>query len=423
LLPFSWSKHFTLMNDLDLSSVSPNGLNRIAPYSWCTFTGTFDGNSHCLANYAYDLNLDDNVGIFGFINHEDAYIKNLKLETFQVQSSNKTNIGTLAGQLVNGQIFNCSVENSFVSGKINVGGLCGNSGSSSEISDILIKDSDISGSEYVGGLCGYHNSSLLNSQIIDCQITGDIYIGGIVGENNGEIFYCSAKAVVQGEESVGGIAGLARGFIEYSTSNSTIIGDVNVGGIAGYSFAKISYCYSLGDIYGIDSVAGLIGCISSYAKLSYCYTATNISGIFRTAGLYARTSISNITVSNTYFNRDLCEGNIIFYAGTEKTTDELQNINTFLDRSWDFVGESENGIDDIWQMCINGMDYPRLSWEFIPGDFVYPGEVNLWDLVVFSSYWMANDPFCCDIAPYPEGDRIVNFLDYAEFAKRWFIKN
>jgi hypothetical protein len=32
----------------------------------------------------------------------------------------------------------------------------------------------------------------------------------------------------------------------------------------------------------------------------------------------------------------------------EKTTPKMQTASTFLDVGWDFVDETENGIDNIW---------------------------------------------------------------------------
>jgi len=39
----------------------------------------------------------------------------------------------------------------------------------------------------------------------------------------------------------------------------------------------------------------------------------------------------------------------------------MKTAQTFLDAGWDFVGETDNGRDDIW--CMPANDYPRLSWE------------------------------------------------------------
>jgi hypothetical protein len=40
----------------------------------------------------------------------------------------------------------------------------------------------------------------------------------------------------------------------------------------------------------------------------------------------------------------------------------MQDIDTFQDEGWDFVGETGNGTEDIWWID-NGQDYPHLWWE------------------------------------------------------------
>jgi len=52
-------------------------------------------------------------------------------------------------------------------------------------------------------------------------------------------------------------------------------------------------------------------------------------------------------------------------GGTGNTTDEMQTASTFLEAGWNFVGETENGPNDIWKM-LDGYDYPRLAWETGP---------------------------------------------------------
>lgn len=45
----------------------------------------------------------------------------------------------------------------------------------------------------------------------------------------------------------------------------------------------------------------------------------------------------------------------------------MQIAKTFLDASWNFVGEMANGIEDAWWLN-EGKDYPRLWWELIPAN-------------------------------------------------------
>jgi len=61
-------------------------------------------------------------------------------------------------------------------------------------------------------------------------------------------------------------------------------------------------------------------------------------------------------------------GQITSNGGTGKTTAEMQTESTFTDASWDFVAESVNGTEDIWKIN-EGVDYPRLSWQVVIGDF------------------------------------------------------
>jgi hypothetical protein len=49
-------------------------------------------------------------------------------------------------------------------------------------------------------------------------------------------------------------------------------------------------------------------------------------------------------------------------GGTGLATTEMQTASTFLEAGWDFVGETENGTEDIWWI-LEGPDYPRLWWE------------------------------------------------------------
>jgi len=55
-------------------------------------------------------------------------------------------------------------------------------------------------------------------------------------------------------------------------------------------------------------------------------------------------------------------GQTTSFAGTGKTTAEMQTAGTFLDAGWDFFDETQNGTDDLWWI-VEGQDYPRLWWE------------------------------------------------------------
>jgi len=49
------------------------------------------------------------------------------------------------------------------------------------------------------------------------------------------------------------------------------------------------------------------------------------------------------------------------------TKAEMQDLDTYLDAGWDFVGETDNGTEDLWTIC-PGQDSPHLWWEDIVCD-------------------------------------------------------
>ena len=54
-------------------------------------------------------------------------------------------------------------------------------------------------------------------------------------------------------------------------------------------------------------------------------------------------------------------------GGIGKTTGQMHRIGTYLQEGWDFVNETENGMEDIWWID-EGNDYPRLWWELREDD-------------------------------------------------------
>jgi hypothetical protein len=52
------------------------------------------------------------------------------------------------------------------------------------------------------------------------------------------------------------------------------------------------------------------------------------------------------------------------------------------------------------------------------GDFTADGKVNFKDFACLARYWRQNEP-SIDIAPWPYGDDIVNFLDLAALTDNW----
>jgi len=176
----------------------------------------------------------------------------------------------------------------------------------------------VSGRDRIGGLAG---SGQLNFCYSDGIVTGRDWVGGLAGA--GRLNCCYSDGIVTGNKNVGGLFGGGSGLNCYTSS--TVSGNSQVGGIAGSGSA--SNCYSTGSVSGHEYVSGLIG---GWGTASHCFWNTDTSNL-----------------------PQIADGNGI---GSLR----MQDGNTYLDAGWDFLGESKNGLSEIWQIPEDG-GYPVLS--------------------------------------------------------------
>ncbi len=200
---------------------------------------------------------------------------------------------------------------------------------------------------------GQCSGTVKNVGIVDVNIAGSgDYVGGLVGENyGGRMTQCySTGAVSSNGWRVGGLAGgsgswdMPGSTVTNCYSTAAVIGSSYLGGLVGSSGGSVTQCYSTGAVTGIGrNVGGLLGI--GHAIASFWDVQT--SGQARSAG------------------------------GTGKTTTEMQNIQTYLDAGWDFVGEIANGTWETWQMpeggcpilgILSGYTPPQLQGAGTPED-------------------------------------------------------
>ena len=185
----------------------------------------------------------------------------------------------------------------------------GNWGANAVIKDLGLIAPDVeAGTENwgVGSLVGYLRESTITACYVEgATVSGEWFVGGLVGSNrNGTITNCYATGSVEGNSSVGGLVG--------------------------YNWGTISDCYSTGSVSGDNAVGGLVG--------------------YNWGGM----------VTDSFWDIET-SGQTTSAGGTGKTTAQMQMQITFSDAGWDFVGETVNGIEDIW--FIPQQDYPHLWWE------------------------------------------------------------
>jgi len=189
----------------------------------------------------------------------------------------------------------------------------------------------------VGGLVGHLRSGTITQcRVLGGTITGNEYVGGLIGRNQGRaVTCCSTISIVMGWGAVGGLTGShGGGVLANCYSRSLVTGDSYVAGLVGSSDVmfsnNLSFCYAAGPVYGRFPVCGLIG-----------GSRTGVEHSFWDIEASQQTCCCN---------------------GTGLATAEMMDINTYLEAGWDFVGETDNGTEDIWWID-DGLDYPRLWWE------------------------------------------------------------
>ncbi len=364
--------HFRLTEDLDFDGVV---IVSIGSEEY-PFGGTFDGADHTISNLTITSEASEPVGLFSAVLGTQAEVRNVILVDPRVEAPTTYGVGTLIGQIGQGTVRNCRVENGRVIGGTGVGGLTGLNGwwdlEHRYIQSDTINchvNASVRGLEMVGGVVGI-NGWL--GHMARCSFSGEVSgiqdIGGLAGASvSASVADCLSAGTVSGERCTGGLLGInsdatARGCF----STATVMGETCVGGFSGVNYGTIDNCYAAGDTAGNTQTGGLVGLngIQSIWEetpgiISKCYASGMVISVAAGGGLVGAHGLG--TISSCFWDTQ-ASGWTTSPAGTGLTTAEMQAAATFLDAGWDFVGETSNGTDDVWWI-LEGQDYPRLWWE------------------------------------------------------------
>jgi len=322
--PNDYDRDFKLMADIDLSGFSYDRAV-IADMNddeigrpGTPFTGVFDGNGRTISHLT--ITGERYLGLFGKLGI-GAKVSDLGLQGVDVNGTGE-HIGGLVG--CSWGIITKSYTTGTVSGSRRIGGLVGGSWG------IITKSYSttvVTGDQSVGGLVGKNLSGGIATSYSTGTVSGNYYVGGLVGNNNDSITTSYSTSTITGKRYVGGLAGNNGGNITTSYSTGMASGNQDVGGLVGENVGGIvSNCYSTGTVSGDEDVGGLVG--NNRGNIGVSFWDMNTSGQTTSA------------------------------AGTGLTTDEMQNVQTYLDNGWDFVDEVLNGTCDYWQISLD--DYPKL---------------------------------------------------------------
>ncbi len=339
-------------------------------------------------------------------------------------STGAVNGSSNAGGLVgggSGTVTDC-YSTGAVSGTESVGGLAGSN--SASVSNCYSAGA-VSGYEYVGGLVGansgFVSESYSTGPVNGSDVSGSWNIGGLVGRNYGDVSRCSSFGAVWGKDCVGGLVGLNKleGTVTQCYSMGAVRGDDHVGGLAGANGGCINQCYSTGMSTGSGQyIGGLVG-ENWEGSLTYCYSTGAVNGTEYVGGLVGWST--SMEGGRKCFWDILTSGRATSDGGTGKTTAGMQTASTFLAAGWDFVGETANGSADIWTIC-EGKDYPKLTWQFVPGEFNDDYKIDFNDVAILSIHWRkAASNFLWCRGPDLTNDGFVDFEDLMVLAENWLM--
>jgi hypothetical protein len=361
-----------------LVGVSTNVLNS-------SFTGTVEG--------------DNKVG--GLIGFGGDTVSNCF--TNVTVESREDEIGGLIGQSFMALIDNCYSEG-LVEGDNKVGGLIGlhsqtcvyNSNSSCSVK----------GDNEVGGLIGYIESKY-TSEVIDCYATGDIecgrIAGGLVGYNLGKILRSFASGNVTGNyHRLGGLVGDNQGIIKksYAIGNITSKWGNYIGGLVGINSGNILNSYARGNVTSSEDYAG--GFVGANKPEDFCYGLIRLSYSTGKVAVDAEniggfSGFNEGSIIGCFFDKESSEIEISD-GGIGKSTDEMKNIDTYLDEGWNF--------DFIWKLNNN---YPEIeiNSSFRPSDTDNNGKLNITSITDLR--WLSESDFDQDKSY--ELDNYINAVD------------
>ena len=259
-----------------------------------------------------------------------------------------------------------------------------------------------------GGLSGRVYNLRLENAIIENSGPEKYVVAGILcGVNMGHIDRCR----VTGRVTIEGVLGA-------------------MGGVSGELYSgRITHSYFEGQVNG-DFTGGIVGDVGK-GIVDGCYAVCEVEGYFRggVAGAIGRGIIQNSAWDSELSGvgsgcgyiygpePDQCVINVKGLTGAE-----MKTAAAFADLGWRFVGAGDGG-KQVWRMCVDGVDLPRLSWEFArDGDFACPDGVNVEDLDFYAARWLMEG--CASSNHYCGGadldySGVVDMADLTIFAGHW----
>ena len=95
------------------------------------------------------------------------------------------------------------------------------------------------------GLFGNNKGTIKNLGVVDSYLSGHVNVGGVCGRNGGSLTNCYNTGNVRGNETVGGVCGMNSGSLTNCYNTGNVQGKETVGGVCGRNPGTITNCYYL----------------------------------------------------------------------------------------------------------------------------------------------------------------------------------
>jgi hypothetical protein len=300
-------RHIKLTRDILLNEINeggtfvsptPRAFTRIGTDSSLSFQGNFNGDGNKVIGLYININTWLHYGGFFGYAAAGSVIRNVSIFGI-VNGGYET--GGVAGY-TDGVITGCEVSCTVNGKETHTGGVAGNAGPASEISDCVISGT-VSGRSYVGGVAGQTEGDITECSFDGTVTSNDFYAGGIAGYAAGQsvVSHSTVSGTVSGRSYVGGVAGKMDKTITGCSSDCTVTGhDFYVGGMAGYADtgSEISNSFVSGTTTGRSFVGGLAG--STNGVITVCANTGAVTGLEHGIGGAAGYADSLNTVSNCF---------------------------------------------------------------------------------------------------------------------------
>lgn len=291
--------YFSQVRNLDMKTVSRNC---DMEYGWLSigadpntpFRGVYLGNGHTISNLMIKRPASAGIGLFGYV--IDAVIDGVTMKNCNI--SGQFAVGAVAGALItsggnrgqatfsNCEVVDCKIECPATSASI--GGVLGATDmhSKSLISDCSVENSTLSGGMNIGGLSG--GAGMFSSILVTNSVNRNTPVKAL---------YSGAGGIVGTADTLQVVATRNYSDIEGGRSAGSDYPGIGAGGIAGGAgFSWFTACENYGRVNGLEGVGGIVGStrvrgsevesfVYNQALLRHCANSGQITGDRMVGGL------------------------------------------------------------------------------------------------------------------------------------------